>query len=80
MCFSFRFFLFEQNSYFFSKTIHTKKLHRFTNNLLSTAQAMYLKATLAAPAGAVAPMGSTTYVKEQVVDVEVEDARPTGEF
>ena len=42
---------------------------------------MYLKATLAAPAGAVAPMGSTTYVKEQVIDVEAEEAaRPTGEF
>ena len=52
---------------------------RFTNNLLSTAQSMYLKATLATPAGAVAPMGSTTYVKEQVIDVETEDARPTGE-
>ena len=42
---------------------------------------MDLKATLAAPAGAVAPMGSTTYVKEQVIDVEAEEAaRPTGEF
>ena len=42
---------------------------------------MYLKATLAAPAGAVAPMGSTTYVKDtSVIDIDSEDARPSGEF
>lgn len=41
---------------------------------------MYLKATLAAPTGAVAPLGSTTHVKEAVIDIEAEQARPTGEY
>lgn len=53
-------------------------LYWITNNLLSTAQSMYLKATLATPAGAVAPMGSTTYVKDAVIDIDAEDARPSG--
>jgi hypothetical protein len=41
---------------------------------------MYLKATLATPVGAVAPMGSTTYVKDAVIDIDAEDARPSGEL
>ena len=41
---------------------------------------MYLKATITAPPGAVAPLGSTTYVKEAVIDLEPDDARPSGEL
>jgi hypothetical protein len=38
---------------------------------------MWLKANLAPPAAATAPLGSTTYVKP-VIDIEAESVKPTG--
>lgn len=52
-------------------------LYWFTNNLLSTAQSVWLKATIQPPAAATAPLGSTTIVKEDVIDVT--PSKPTGE-
>lgn len=54
-------------------------LYWLTNNLLSTAQSMWLKSTIQPPAAAVAPLGSTTVVKDASV-IDVTPAKPSGEY
>lgn len=54
-------------------------LYWLTNNLLSTAQSMWLKSTIQPPAAAVAPLGSTTVVKDTSV-IDVTPAKPSGEY